>query len=168
MKIRLRPSFVLGLVTALALVSTSAIAAESLGNAAALKGVERTRSVFLIKSDSVSKTDSTMEAIRGTHKGLLEQDVPSDMVVVFIGKAVQYLTTQPEASLVKEHGDALQSIAATAKELKSLGVRMEVCGTATERFGVDNASVLEEMTVVGNGFISLIGWQSQGYVPMTF
>lgn len=45
---------------------------------------------------------------------------------------------------------------------------MEVCGAATKHFGVDNASIPEEMTVVGNGFISLIGWQTQGYVPMTF
>jgi hypothetical protein len=29
-------------------------------------------------------------------------------------------------------------------------------------------SILEEMTVVENSFISLIGWQSQGHVPMTF
>jgi len=33
---------------------------------------------------------------------------------------------------------------------------------------VDNASIPEEMTVVGNGFISLIDWQTQDYVPMTF
>ena len=168
MKIRRLHSFVLGLTTSLILVSAPVLATDSLDNSAALQSVEQAKSVFLIKFDSVSQTDSYMKAIRGTHKGLLEQDVQSEVVVVFIGKAVQFLTTEPEASLVEEHGDALQSIAATARELKSLGVRMEICGAATERFGVDNESILEEMTVVGNGFISLIGWQSQGHVPMTF
>lgn len=168
MKSHVLRSLIMGLATALVLASPSAFAAEPLGNSAALQGVNDAKSVFLIKFDSPSRTDSYMKAIQGTHKGLLEQDVQSEIVVVFIGKAVQFLTTKPESSLVEEHGDALQSIAATAKELKSLGVRMEVCGTATKHFGVDNQSVLEEMTVVGNGFISLIGWQSQGYVPMTF
>ena len=168
MKIRLMNSLAMGIAAALMITSGSAVAAESLGNAAALQGVEQAKSVFLIKADGISQTDRAMKAIRGTHKGLLEQGVQSEVVVVFIGKAVQFITTEPESSLVKEHGEALESISSTAKELKSLGVRMEVCGAATKHFGVDNSSLLEEMTVVGNGFISLIGWQTQGYVPMTF
>jgi intracellular sulfur oxidation DsrE/DsrF family protein len=168
MKIRLLNSLAMGIAIALTIASSSALAAESLGNAAALQGVEQAKSVFLIKANGIAQTDRAMKAIRGTQKGLLEQGVQSEIVVVFIGKAVQFITTEPESSLVKEHDEALQSISSTAKELKSLGVRMEVCGAATKHFGVDNSSLLQEMTVVGNGFISLIGWQTQGYVPMTF
>lgn len=168
MKIRLLFSFILGLATSLVLVAVPALASETLDNSAALQGIEKTKSVFLIKFDNASRTDSFMKAIRATHEGLLEQDVRSDMVIVFIGKAVRFPTTEPEATLFEADDEARQSIAATAKELKTLGVRMEVCGAATERFGVDNESVLDEMTVVENDFISLIGWQSQGHVPMTF
>jgi len=141
---------------------------QPLGNAAALDGVEEAKSVFLVNMDSAPRTAGFLKAIRATHQGLIEQDVRSKVVVVFLGKVVQFLSTEPSAELAKEHGESLQSIAETAKELQSLGVEMEVCGAATKRFGVDNDSVLEEMNVVGNGFISLIGWQSQGYVPMTF
>jgi intracellular sulfur oxidation DsrE/DsrF family protein len=168
MEIRLLNSLAMGIATAVMIASSSALAAESLGNAAALQGVDQLKSVFLIKADGVSQTDRATKAIRGTQKGLLEQGVQSEVVVVVIGKAVQYITIEPESSLVKEHGEVLQSISSTAKDLKSLGVRMEVCGAATKHFEVDNSSLLEEMTVVGNGFISLIGWQTQGYVPMTF
>jgi len=101
MKSRLLNSLTIAIATALMIASGSAFAAESLGNAAALQGVKQVKSVFLIKADGISQTDSTMKAIRGTHKGLLEQGVQSQVVV-------------------------------------------------------------------GNGFISLIGWQTQGYVPMTF
>jgi intracellular sulfur oxidation DsrE/DsrF family protein len=92
------------------IASSSAFAAESLGNAAALQGVKQVKSVFLIKADGISQTDSAMKAIRGTHQGLLEQGVQSEVVVVFIGKAVQFITTEPESTLAKEHGEALQSI----------------------------------------------------------
>lgn len=40
---------------------------------------------------------------------------------------------------------------------------MEVCAVATRVFGVDNDAILPGMHVVGDGFVSLIGWQSQGY-----
>ena len=164
------------LSAALLFAAVPALSAESakpesdkpMGNAAALEGVEEAKTVFLVNLDSAPRAAGFLKAIRGTHKGLLEQDVSSKVVVVFLGKVVQYLSTEPDAELAKEHGESLQSIAETAAELKALGVRMEVCGAATKHFGVDNDTVLGEMEIVGNGFISLIGWQSQGYVPMTF
>lgn len=159
---------VLSLVIAGWLAAAPIMAAEPLNDSEALRGVEETRTVFLINLDSAKRTDSYLKAIRATHKGLMEQGVSSKMVLVFLGPVVQFITTQPEASLAAEHGESVQSIAKTSKELEELGVRMEVCGAATKRFEVDNESILPEMKVVSNGFISLIGWQSQGYVPMTF
>jgi len=89
--------------------------------------------------------------------------VTPNMVLVFIGETVKYLSTKPEDLLAMEYEDQLKSIAKSSKELKKLGVRMEVCAVATKVFGVDNDSVLPEMDVVGDGFISLIGWQIQGH-----
>jgi intracellular sulfur oxidation DsrE/DsrF family protein len=148
--------------------SAKAASEKPMGNAAALTGVEEAKTVFLVKLDSAPRTAGFLKAIRGTHKGLVEQGVDSKVVVVFLGPVVQFLSTEPDAEIAKENGESLQSIAETAAELKALGVQMEVCGAATEHFGVANETVLGEMSVVGNGFISLIGWQSQGYVPMTF
>jgi intracellular sulfur oxidation DsrE/DsrF family protein len=99
---------------------------------------------------------------------LAKQGVAPTTVLVFLGKPVQYITTEPEDSIAAQQQEALDSMAATSKELQELGVRMEVCGSATKHFGVDNASLLPGMDAVGNGFISLIGWQTKGYVPMTF
>jgi len=148
--------------------AAKAVPEQPLGNAAALAGVKEAKTVFLVNLDSARRTAGFLKAIRGTHKGLIDQGVDSKVVVVFLGPVVQFLSTKPDAEIAKENGESLQSIAETAAELKSLGIRMEVCGAATKRFGVANETVLDEMSVVGNGFISLIGWQSQGYVPMTF
>ncbi|MES9838259.1 MAG: DsrE family protein [Candidatus Thiodiazotropha sp.] len=51
----------------------------------------------------------------------------------------------------------------SARLLKAKGVRMEVCAIANRAFEVENTTILPEMEVVGDGFISLIGWQTQGH-----
>ena len=84
-------------------------------------------------------------------------------MLVFIGETVKYLSTNPDDLLAMEYEDQLASIAESSRALKKLGVRMEVCAVATRVFGVDNDTVLPEMDVVGDGFISLIGWQTQGH-----
>lgn len=47
--------------------------------------------------------------------------------------------------------------------LGALGVRQEICAVATRVFGIDNSTVLPGLKLVGDGFISLIGYQAQGY-----
>ena len=152
------------LVFFLALCSAGfAQAAKEIDDAAALHGVSQTRSVFLIDFNNPRKTAFYLDIIRGTHDGLVRQGVTPNMVLVFIGETVRYLTTEPDDLLAMEHEKELQSIAASAKALKERGVRMEVCAVATEVFKVDNDTILPEMEVVGDGFISLIGWQTQGH-----
>ena len=62
----------------------------------------------------------------------------------------------------------IKAIAMQVKELNKLGVRQEICAIATKAFKVPNETVLPGLTLVGDGFISLIGWQTQGYklVPL--
>ncbi|MBT2970965.1 MAG: hypothetical protein B6D72_19860 [gamma proteobacterium symbiont of Ctena orbiculata] len=141
----------------------SAGAADKINDAAALNGVEETRSVFLIDFTNPRKTAFYLDIIRGTHEGLVRQGVTPNMVLVFIGETVRYLSTEPDDVLAMEYGDDLASIADTAKLLKAKGVRMEVCAIANRVFKVENKTILPEMEVVGDGFISLIGWQTQGH-----
>jgi len=84
-------------------------------------------------------------------------------VLVFIGKTVLYLSSQPSNELELEYEDELASIQSSIQEFSKLGVRMEVCAVATKVFGVDNKSIPKQMNIVSDGFISLIGWQTQGY-----
>ncbi|MCG8427355.1 MAG: DsrE family protein [Chromatiales bacterium] len=139
------------------------IAAEVIDDSAALNGVTETKSVFLIDFTNPKKTAFYLDIIRGTHAGLVRQGVKPNMVLVFIGQTVKYLTTQPDDELALEFEDELASIAESVKALNKLGVRMEVCAVATKVFGVDNDTIHPGMDVVGDGFISLIGWQTQGH-----
>lgn len=130
---------------------------------AALQDLSRGKGVFLLDFTSPNKTAFYLDIIKGTHARLRRQEVKPDFVVVFIGRTVEFLTTEPRDEIDMEYGKQLEQIATTAESLEELGVRMEVCAVATEVFNVDNSTVLPSMHVVGDGFISLIGWQSQGY-----
>ncbi|GAB7024763.1 DsrE family protein [Geotalea toluenoxydans] len=132
-------------------------------DAAALEGVKQGKGIFLVDTDNPQKTALYLNLINETHKSLAAQKVKSDLVVVFIGPTVRFLTAAPEAELAAKHQEFLKSITATVKELDRKGVRMEVCEIATGVFKVPVDKLLPGLKLVGNGFISLIGYQSKGY-----
>jgi intracellular sulfur oxidation DsrE/DsrF family protein len=143
-------------------------ATAPINDAAALQGVKEGKGVFLIDFSDPKKTAFYLEIIRGTHAGLTRQGVKPDFVIVYIGPTVRFLSTRPDDELEMEQGDALKAIAEQVKELDKLGVRQEICAIATRVFKVPNETILPGLTLVGDGFISLIGWQTQGYklVPL--
>jgi intracellular sulfur oxidation DsrE/DsrF family protein len=155
--------FLLCVCVSMPTLPTTLWAEATINDAAALKDLKEAKGVFLLNLNTPRKAALFMETIQGTHAGLVRQGVKPDLVMVFIGPTVQYLTTKPSGDLEFEFSDELKSIANSAAELHKLGVRMEVCGVAARAFGVDTDTILPGMEVVGDGFISLIGWQSQGY-----
>lgn len=146
----------------------AAQAAAPISDVAALRGVKEGKGVFLIDFNDPRKTAFYLEIIKGSHAGLIRQGVKPHFVIVYIGPTVRFLSTAPDGELELEHGDALKAIAERVKELDRLGVRQEICAIATQAFKVPNETVLPGLTLVGDGFISLIGWQTQGYklVPL--
>ena len=155
--------FVNFFVSIVLLMFSLSISAKEINDSAALKDLKIAKSVFLIDFTNPNKTAFYLNIIKGSYDGLVKQNVKPEFVLVFIGKTVEYLTTQPTDELEMEYAEQLRSIAETARALKALGVRMEVCAVATRVFGIDNSTILPSMDVVGDGFISLIGWQNQGY-----
>ena len=144
-------------------LASLAHAEAPINDAAALGKLERGQGVFLVDIGDPSKLAFYLEVIEGTHANLVRQDVEPDFVLVYIGPSVKYLTTAPDEVTEFEHADALARIAASVQRLGALGVRQEICAVATRVFGIDNATVLPDLTLVGDGFVSLIGWQARGY-----
>lgn len=104
-----------------------------------------------------------LEVIQGTFKGLQAQGVKPDFVMVYIGPSVQYLTSSPSAEVENSHSAVLMEIESNVEKLAALGIKQEICAVATQVFGIDNKTLLPELNLVGDGFISLIGYQAQGY-----
>jgi len=152
---------VLGLFLALSLVTVSN--AKEINDSVALNGIKKAKSVFLIDFTDVKTTAFYLKIIEGTHAGFEKQGVKSDMVLVFIGKTVKFLSTKQDEAFEMEYEDELASIQNSIKKFAKLGVRMEVCAVATKVFNIDNKTIPSEMDVIADGFISLIGWQTQGH-----
>lgn len=145
------------------MISLNYLNAKEINDKVALNGVKETKSVFLIDFTNVKKTAFYLNIIEGTHKGLVSQGVKPNMVLVFIGETVKFLSTKQDEAFEMQNEDDLQSIQDSIKRLASLGVRMEVCAVATKVFNIDNNTIPKEMDVIADGFISLIGWQTQGH-----
>lgn len=147
----------------LLILASTAGAQKAIDDSAALGDLEVGKGVFLIDFTNPKKTAFYLDVIGGTHAGMRQQGVEPDFVLVFIGQTVAYLSSAPSDELALEYEDELKAIAGHVAALDKAGVRMEVCAVATRVFGIDNATILPGMHVVADGFISLIGWQSQGY-----
>jgi intracellular sulfur oxidation DsrE/DsrF family protein len=147
----------------LGLATLTSIQAKQINDSVAINGEKHLKSVFLIDFTNVQKTAFYLRIIEGTHKGFTDQNVKPEMVLVFIGETVKFLSTKQDEAFVFENESHLDSIQQSIKNLHKLGVRMEVCNVATQVFKVDNNTIPKEMDIIADGFISLIGWQTQGH-----
>lgn len=151
------------LILTLTLVSSLSQASNSINDRAALADLKVGKAVFLIDIADAKKMNFYLEVIQGTFKGMQAQGVTPDFVMVYIGPSVQYLTTSPAAEIEKNHSAVLMEIESNVEKLAALGIRQEICAVATDVFGIDNKTLLADLDLVGDGFISLIGYQAQGY-----
>ena len=144
--------------------SQLALASEAVvSDRAALADLKTGKGVFLIDIGDPKKLNFYLEVIQGTYKGMESQGVKPDFILVYIGPSVKYLTSSPSEEVEKTAGALLLDIESNVAKLVSLGFKQEICAVATRVFGIDNSTLLPGLNLVGDGFISLIGYQAQGY-----
>lgn len=145
------------------LSSFNVSAEETYDDSVALNGISSAKAVFLIDFKTAKTTAFYMDLIVGTYDGLVRQNVEPEMVVVVIGPTVKFLSKTADLELTFDYEKEFDSIQASIKALHKRGVRIEVCAIATDVFNIDNSTLPKELSIVADGFISLIGWQTQGY-----
>lgn len=147
------------------LLTTQAVIAQqaTINDVKALGDLKTGKGVFLVDIGDPKKLNFYLEIIQGSYKGMKAQGVEPDFVLVYIGPSVKYLTASPSGEVERMAGGVLLDIESNIEKLAVLGVRQEVCAVATRVFGVENESVFPELELIGDGFISLIGYQAQGY-----
>jgi intracellular sulfur oxidation DsrE/DsrF family protein len=129
----------------------------------ALAGVEVGKVAFDITPGDPKKLLLFLKVIAQTHADLIRQAVTPDMILVFHGAAVKLLSTQHAEGLALDEEEAIKNIAELLADLKQKGVRIEACSIATNLFNVPNDSLLPGIELVGNTFVSQIGYQAKGY-----
>lgn len=146
-----------------ALVLAPTLAAENLHNRAAIDGLENIQAVYDVRKSNPNALDMYLKAIITNVENLEKEGVQADLVLVFISHSVKLINTAPALETEADYGAVLASIARSIETLQELGVRMEACNGATRAFNVDNDSLLPGIEPVRSGFISLMGYQNNGY-----
>lgn len=147
----------------IALVSCAGLVqAATLKDTAALKGLSSAKGVFMLDVDKPGRMDHVLKVVEKTGEGMRAQGVTPHIVVVIIGRGVAFLTKDRRGiPYTDEH--AVANVQSDIHKLSKMGIRSEACGVALKGMAVDPSDVIGDVHPVGNGFISAIGYQAQGY-----
>jgi intracellular sulfur oxidation DsrE/DsrF family protein len=135
---------------------------ETENNAHALTGVKEIKTYFDVTLGEPTKLLTQLDIIETTYNQLAASGYAPRFVVGIRGKASNLFT--------KEGGDDQASdvlvkkkIASKIEKFKAKGFRIEQCRIAADMQEIPVADFLPPLVVVDNGYISMIGYQSQGY-----
>ncbi|TRZ89912.1 MAG: hypothetical protein D4R84_17070 [Rhodocyclaceae bacterium] len=148
-------------VGVLGLCSTPVVAAD---DSAALAGVKEGKIAFDIHEGNPKLLLARLDVIDETRQSLIQQGVKPHFILAFRGPATKLVQTDQE-KIKPEDREMAAKIAARIKEMsKAPGVDgFEQCAVASRSQQTKTELVLPEIRVVGNGFISLMAYQSKGY-----
>lgn len=150
------------IVIASILMSQNLFAEPAPDDSDALKGVKTGKVIFDINMTEANKMTLYLMVIKQTVEDLKRQGVEPDVILAFRGKSVRLISKDRE-QMDLEDFKHLDKIANQLQDLLKSGVRMEACSVATKLFNVDNKTLLDGIKPVGNTFVSLTGYQAQGY-----
>ena len=134
----------------------------------ALKGVKGIDVVFNVSSENPAFANIVFWAVRDTYQNEAVSSLPEKpkVAIVFHGKVVKLLSSDRSGFDEKENAE-IDKFQSTLKQMTKEGVKLEVCLYAAKVLGIDFATIMPEIDQVGNGFISVAGYQAQGYSVVT-
>ena len=135
--------------------------AVELNNDNALAGVTNTNAVFDI-SPGGKRLLGQLNVIHKTFDQLQNFGHKPKFILAFRGGATKFITKADDYVPEKEMA-IKKKIQQKIKEFEDLGATMELCGIAATGNKVDPNDILPGIEIVANGYISVIGYQSQGY-----
>jgi intracellular sulfur oxidation DsrE/DsrF family protein len=130
----------------------------------ALTGVKGIDVIYDVSMGDPAFNNIVFWAVRDVYLDEAVTSLPnkSKVAVVFHGPAVKLLSSDRSGFDAKAIAE-IDRFQATLREMKEEGVILEVCVYALKVLGVDPNTVMPEIDQVGNGFISVAGYQAQGY-----
>ena len=146
------------------LIGSKPMQAESSQDAAALSGLTEVRVAFDRQTGNSAALLKQLEVIDEMRQSLIQQGVRPSFVITFRGPATKLVQTDPSEIAAEDRANAA-TIAGKIRALKGAeGVSgMEQCAVAMRLAGTKPENVFPAITVVGNGWISLMAYQAKGY-----
>jgi len=155
------------LVVLFLLLIPSLLFAAGPDNARALGGLKTAGVFFDVNTGSPQKLLLRLKLIEETVSSVAAAGVTPDVVVSVRGGASLFMTLG-DKYLPAEDLPFKSDIQVQIRRLKTLGYRVEQCAVAVRLLKIDPQDIIPEVPLVGNGYISMIGYQNRGYafVPM--
>ncbi len=149
-----------GILCLLAILVVSAGAQEY----EALKGVQSVKTIFDFRDGNPDTALVHLQLIHDTYKSPAIRAISAkpEFVVVFMDVSVLVLSKNRK-SFSPEERQKLETFDKTILAMAKDGIRLEVCLFAVGSLEVDPASITPEIQRVGNGWITSLGYQQQGY-----
>lgn len=138
------------------------------GEYPALEGVKSVKTVFDVTQGSPQTANIVFWAVNNVNEDISVRALSEkpQVAVVFHGPSVKIISSDRKG-FKESDTEALDKFADTIRQMKQKGVKFEVCDYALEVMGVDPKTILPEVDHVANGFISIAGYQAQGYSVIT-
>ena len=130
----------------------------------AVAGLKEAKVAFDITAGEPKRMLLILDTIDETREGFVRRGITPRFVLTFRGPAS--LLTQTDPSRFKpEDRETAAKVAAKLKQLRrTTGIeRMDQCSIAMRGQKVDRAQVSPDVTIVENGWITLVGYQAKGY-----
>lgn len=145
-------------------LSQHGLAAEQAPNdRAALASLKQTRAVFDITTGNPKKLKFYLGLIADSAASIEAQGVKPEFVLAFRGPATRYMSTD-HSQLDPDQAKAAVQISALLDKLgKTPNLKMEQCAVAAKVLKVKASTIHPSVKVVGNSWISLMGYQNRGY-----
>lgn len=142
-------------------------AQTSYSNNNALNNVTQSSIYFDVSLHDDQKLLLRLDLLQRTIQQMKDAGVDVSVVIGFRGGASRFIT-KDDHYVLKEETDNKQKIQEQVSRLANEGILIEQCSIAAELLDIAYDDFLPEIDIVGNGYISLIGYQNQGYavVPM--
>ena len=149
---------------ALGLLVACSTGVRAADDSAALAGLKEGKIAFDIHEGDPKLLLARLNIIDETRQSLIQQGVKPHFILAFRGPATKLVQTDQE-KIKPEDREGAAKVAARIKEMsKAPGVEgFEQCAVASRTQQTKTELVLPEIRVVGNGFISLMAYQSKGY-----
>lgn len=128
----------------------------------ALKGLSSVKIVCDVNVEDPDLLQTRMNFLDETYSQLLDAGVTPTIVVAFRGKASLFITKNDKYIKAEQHKQRIE-MKKWIEHFKALGFTIEQCYIAAKSHKIDTKDFLPQVNIVENGYISLIGYQSQEY-----
>lgn len=151
---------------AFSLLLPTAALADKPSDERAIAGLENGRILWDITIGDPERLIARLSVIEETYDDMVRQGLEPEMMFAFRGSAAGLIAATTD-HLELEDVSAVRHIHERLEDLLARdGVHMEACSIATRRFDLTQDDLLPGIQLVGNTFLSIMGYENQGYATI--